>query len=76
MTEMLYASSAVNPVRKSMFVGYDFLFQNVRSINPIAPNSESHIIQLLVWIQFLYESEKKDTDERAVVRASCTVRMV
>lgn len=46
MTLMLYASKAVNPERNKMLVGYDFLFQNVRSMNPMAPNREPHIIQL------------------------------
>ena len=47
-TEMLYASIAVNAPKNSKFVGYDFRFQKVRSMNPIAPNSEIHIIHALV----------------------------
>lgn len=44
MTEMVYASRAVNPARKIRFVGYDLRFQKVRSMNPMEPKSESHSI--------------------------------
>jgi len=53
MTETLYASMAVNAPKKTMLVGYDLRFQKVNSMNPIAPNSDSHIIQLFDWIHVL-----------------------
>lgn len=53
MTDIEYASNAVKPVRNSRFVGYDFRFQKVSSMNPMAPKSEIHIIHWLLWIQCL-----------------------
>ena len=73
MTDIEYASRAVKPVRKNRFIGYDLRFQKVRSMKPIAPNRESHIIHVLVLIQVLYPVLKKDTAESAAVARSCTV---
>lgn len=67
MTEMEYASNAVNPLRKSRFVGYDLRFQNVKSMNPMAPKSETHIIHEFDWIQVLYPVLKYDTELTAMV---------
>lgn len=43
-TAMLYASKSVKPLKNRRLAGYDFRFQNVRSMNPIAPKREIHII--------------------------------
>lgn len=43
-----YASIAVNPARNRRLVGYDLRFQKVKSMKPIAPKSETHIIHWLV----------------------------
>lgn len=67
MTEMEYASSAVNPPKKRRLVGYDLRFQNVKSMKPIAPNSETHIIHAFDWIQFLYPVLQYDTELSAIV---------
>lgn len=45
MTAMQYASRIVKPDRKAKFIGYDLRFQKVKSMNPIAPNIDTHNIQ-------------------------------
>lgn len=54
ITDIEYASNAVKPLRKRRLVGYDFRFQNVKSMNPIAPKSETHIIHGFDRIHVLY----------------------
>ena len=39
-------------------------------MKPIAPKSEIHIIQLLDWIHDLYDTLKKESEERPAVRRS------
>ena len=67
MTEIEYASSAVKPLRKRRFVGYDLRFQYVKSMNPMAPKRETHIIHGFDWIQVLYPALKYDTELTAMV---------
>ena len=64
---MEYASNAVKAPKKSRFVGYDLRFQNVRSMNPIAPKSETYIIHTFDCIHALYDVERYETELTAIV---------